>query len=114
MAIQLKVSYGKFATDAFPFVYSISKRDNDFVHMPSGLYIFIMASKFNGPFRITFRADAPAVLLQVQQGKHLTSYLEYQCCIIEWKAFCNSWLRNAIFSYFFVVHNRENTGQMCK
>ena len=62
-------------------------------------------TEFHCKFRITFQADAPAVLRQVKQGKHLPGHFKDQCCIIERESFGDSGLGKAIFADFFDVHS---------
>ena len=65
----------------------------------------MLLPKFNGQLRITFKADSPAVLRQVEQGKHLSGHFEDQCCIIERESLGDSGFGNAVFSDLFNVHD---------
>jgi len=59
--------------------------------MPCRAYLRMPDTKFDGPLRIAFQGEAPAVFRQIQQGKHLPGHLKYQCSIIEGKAFGDGW-----------------------
>ena len=85
--------------------YSISKRDNNLVEVECGSDFRVLFPEFNGQFRITFKADAPAFLRKVKQGKHFPGHFKDQSRIVKRKAFGDGCFGEAVFPDFFDIHN---------
>ena len=71
-------------------VYSISKGDNDLVHVPARLNLFVPGTQLNGPFGITLQVDKGRNSFQAGEGKHLVHHLEYQGHLIKGKTLSNT------------------------
>ena len=79
-----------------------------FVKVPGRRHLVVLFAQSNGQFRITFQADSPAILRQVDQGEHLPGYIEDQGGLIKGKAFGDGGFGQAVIADFFVVHRYNN------
>ena len=98
----------KYSEQGVAMISSVIKSDNDFVKVPGGGNCRMLFPQLDGPLRITFQGDSPAVLRQVEQGEHLPGHFKDQGGVIKGEAFSNTWFGQAVFPDFFDVHRVEN------
>ena len=79
----------------------------DLINMPGRCNLGVVSPQFNGQFGIAFQADPPAILRQVEQGKHLPGHLEDQSGVIDRESFGDTRLGDAILADPFDV--QDNT-----
>jgi hypothetical protein len=95
----------KFVYQSEIYVHSIIQYDNDLIEMIGRCNLGVLLPQFNGQFRITLQAYSPGFLREVEQCEHFACHFKDQGGVIERKSFRDSGFGDAIFAYFFDVHD---------